>query len=129
MLTSQALNVVTLLERSMHGKDKCSVCGNYTDIIAKVSSKPNILYCNNCRDEEVERLRKNFDLMKFVCIRCGSTNVKKDDLRTGINEDVINVNNSPTDIIIAVYVVARLSCIDCKNIFQVNVLDNGPRSK
>ena len=27
--------------------------------------------------------------MKFVYIRCGSTNVKKDDLRTVINEDVI----------------------------------------
>jgi hypothetical protein len=113
----------------MHGKDKCSVCGNYTDIVAKVSSNPNILYCKICRDEEVERLRKNFDLMKFVCIRCGSTSVKIDDLRTGINEDVINVNNSPTDIIIAVYAVARLSCIDCKNIFHVNVLDNGPRTK
>ncbi|HEY9490937.1 MAG TPA: hypothetical protein VIP56_03050 [Nitrososphaeraceae archaeon] len=67
--------------------------------------------------------------MKFVCIRCGSTNVKKDDLRTGINEDVISVNNSRTDDLIAVYVVARLSCIDCKNIFHVNILDNGPRTK
>jgi hypothetical protein len=113
----------------MHGKDKCSVCGIYGDIIAKVSSEPNILYCKICRDEEVERLRKNFDLMKFVCIRCGSTNIKKDDLRTGINEDVINVDNSPTDFIIAVYAVARLACIDCKNIFHVNVLDNGPRTK
>ena len=113
----------------MHGKDKCSVCGNYTDIAAKVSSDPNILYCKNCRDEEVERLRTNFDLMKFVCIRCGSTNVRKDDLRTGINEDMMNVNSSPTDIIIAVYAVARLSCIDCKNIFHVNILDNGPRTR
>jgi len=118
-----------LLWKSMHGKDKCSVCGNYTDIAAKVSSDPNILYCTNCRDEEVERLRRNFDLMKFVCIRCGSTNVRKDDLRTGINEDMMNVNSSPTDIIIAVYAVARLSCIDCKNIFHVNILDNGPRTR
>lgn len=55
--------------------------------------------------------------------------MKKDDLRTGINEDVINVNNSTTDMIIAAYAVARLSCIDCKNIFHVNVLDNGPRTK
>lgn len=113
----------------MHGKDKCSVCGNYSDIAAKVLSDPNILYCKDCRDDEVERLRKNFDLMKFVCIRCGSTNVKKDDLRTGINEDMMNVNSSPYDIIIAVYAVARLTCIDCKNIFHVNVLDNGPRTK
>ncbi|HSA73345.1 MAG TPA: hypothetical protein VLD84_05255 [Nitrososphaeraceae archaeon] len=113
----------------MHGKDKCSVCGNYTNIVAKVNSRPNILYCKDCRDEEVQRLERNFDLMKFVCIRCGSTNVKKDDLRTGINEDVISVNNSSTDDLIAVYAVARLSCIDCKNIFHVNVLDNGPRTK
>lgn len=55
--------------------------------------------------------------------------MKKDDLRTGINEDVISVNNSRTDDLIAVYVVARLSCIDCKNIFHVNILDNGPRTK
>jgi len=68
-------------------------------------------------------------LIKFVCIRCGSTNVRKDDLRTGINEDMMDVNSSPHDIIIAVYAVARLSCIDCKNIFHVNVLDNGPRTK
>ena len=54
--------------------------------------------------------------------------MKKDDLRTGINEDVISVNNSRTDDLIAVYVVARLSCIDCKNIFHVNILDNGPRT-
>jgi len=113
----------------MLGNDKCSVCGNYTEIVAKVTSDPNILYCKNCRDEEVGRLKKNFDLMKFVCIRCGSTNVKKEDLRIGINEDVINLNNSPNDIIIAVYAVARLSCLDCKNIFHVNVLDNGPRTK
>lgn len=59
------------------------------DIVAKVTSDPNILYCKDCRDEEVQRLGRNFDLMKFVCIRCGSTNVKKDDLRTVINEDVI----------------------------------------
>jgi hypothetical protein len=113
----------------MLGNDKCSVCGNYTEIVAKVTSDPNILYCKNCRDEEVDRLKKNFDLMKFVCIRCGSTNVKKEDLRIGTNEDVINLNNSPNDIIIAVYAVARLSCLDCKNIFHVNVLDNGPRTK
>lgn len=113
----------------MPGKDKCSVCGNHTDIAARVISDPNILYCKNCRDEELQRLGRNFDLMKFVCIRCGSTNVKKDELRTGINEDVINVNNSTIDETIAVYAVARLSCIDCKNIFYVNVLDNGPRTK
>jgi len=30
----------------MHGKDKCSVCGNYTDIVAKVTSDPNIFHVN-----------------------------------------------------------------------------------
>jgi hypothetical protein len=113
----------------MHGKDKCSVCGIYGDIIAKVSSEPNILYCKNCHDEEVERLEKNFDLIKFVCIRCGSMNVKREGLQTGINEDLINAHGSSPDMITAVYAVARLSCIDCKNIFHVNVLDNGPRTK
>lgn len=113
----------------MHGTDKCSVCGNYADIVAKVNSEPNIFYCKNCRDEELERLGRNFDLMKFVCIRCGSTNVKTDGFRTGINEDVIDIKNSTFDVIIAVYAVARLSCIDCKNIFHVNILDNGPRTK
>lgn len=110
----------------MHEKDKCSVCGNYTDIFAKVTSNPNILYCKNCSDVEIERLQKNFMLMKFVCIRCGSTNVIKEDLKIGINEDVINSLN---DIVIAVYAVARLACIDCKNIFHVNFLDNGPRTR
>lgn len=113
----------------MLGKDKCSVCGNHTDIVARVTNDLNILYCEKCRDEEVDRLGKNFDLMKFVCIRCGSINVKREDLRIGINDDVINLNNSHHDIIIAVYAVARLSCLDCKNIFHVNVLDNGPRTK
>ena len=42
---------------------------------------------------------------------------EKDDLRTGINEDVISVNNSTTDCLIAVYAVARLSCIDCQKYF------------
>jgi hypothetical protein len=37
----------------------------------------------------------------------------KNELRTGINEDVISSNNSPIDEVIAVYAVARLSCIDC----------------
>lgn len=113
----------------MHGNHKCSVCGNYADIVAKVATDPNILYCKACCDEEVQRLETNFDLMKFVCIRCGSANVKKEDLRTGINEDVTSVNSSTTDYLIAVYAVARLSCIDCKNIFHVNVLDNGPKTK
>ncbi len=49
--------------------------------------------------------------------------------RIGINEDTMNVTDSPYYMIIAVYAVARLSCIDCKNIFHVNVLDNGPRTK
>lgn len=113
----------------MYRKEKCSVCGIHTEIVAKVTNNSDILYCKDCRDQEVERLRKNFDLMKFVCIRCGSTNVKRDDLRAGINEDVVNLANSPHDMIIAVYAVARLSCIDCKNIFLINVLDNGPRTK
>jgi hypothetical protein len=113
----------------MHGKDKCSVCGIYGDIIAKVSSEPNILYCKNCHDEEVERLEINFDLIKFVCIRCRSMNVKREGLQTGINEDLINAHGASPDMITAVYAVARLSCIDCKNIFHVNVLDNGPRTK
>jgi hypothetical protein len=112
----------------MSGKNRCSVCGNHTDIVAKVISDPNILYCNNCRDEELRRLERNFNLVKFVCIRCGSTNVKKDDLRTGINEDVMNIIASTIDQVIAVYAVARLSCIDCKNNFHVNILDNGPRT-
>lgn len=55
--------------------------------------------------------------------------MKKDDLKTGINEDVTSVNNSSFDDVIAVYAVARLFCIDCKNIFHVNVLDDGPRTK
>jgi hypothetical protein len=110
----------------MHGKDKCSVCGNYTDIFAKVTSDPDILYCKNCSDAEIKRLRKNFILTKFVCIRCGSTNVIKEDLKVGINEDVINSLNG---ILIAVFAVARLACIDCKNVFHVNFLDNGPRTK
>ncbi len=113
----------------MHAEDKCSICGSYADIVARVTSNPNILYCKNCRDLEVKRFAKNFDLMKFVCIRCGSTLVKKEDLRIGINEDVINPNDSPNDMIIAVYAVACLACVDCKNIFIVNVLDNGPRTK
>lgn len=112
----------------MHGKDKCSICGNHTDISAKVNSDPNILYFQDCKDEELERLGRNFELMKFVCIRCGSDNVKKDDFQAGINEDAIDIKNS-TFYVIAVYAVARLSCNDCKNVFHVNVLDNGPRTK
>jgi hypothetical protein len=110
----------------MYAKDKCSVCGNYTYITAKVTSVPDILYCKNCSDAEIERLEKNFILMKFVCIRCGSPNIVKEDLRVGINEDVINSFNG---IVIGVYAVARLACIDCKNVFHVNFLDNGPRTK
>jgi len=113
----------------MHGRGKCSVCGNFTDIVAKVTNDPNILYCKACKDEELRRVTRNFDLMRFVCIRCGSTNVKKDDLRTGINGGVIDITNLTFDDVIAVYAIARLTCIDCKNIFHVNVLDNGPRTK
>jgi hypothetical protein len=125
---SEGLNPVTCARRLMHGKAKCSVCGNYTDIVAKVTSDPNILYCKNCSDAEIEQLGKNFDLMKFVCIRCGSTNVIKEDLKIGINEDVIKLNTSD-DFVIAEYAVARFGCIDCKNVFHVNFLDNGPRTK
>ena len=31
------------------------------DIVAKVTSDPNILYCKDCSDEEVQRLGRNFD--------------------------------------------------------------------
>ena len=50
----------------MHGEDKCNFCGNYTDIVAKVTNDPYILCCKDCRYEEVKRLGRNIDLIKFV---------------------------------------------------------------
>ncbi|HEY9491356.1 MAG TPA: hypothetical protein VIP56_05170 [Nitrososphaeraceae archaeon] len=46
-----------MLGGSMHGKDESSVCGNYMDIVAKVVSDPNILYCKDSRDGKFNVLR------------------------------------------------------------------------
>ena len=43
-----------------------AVFGNYVDIVTKVTSDPYILNCKDCRDEEVKRLGRNIDLIKFV---------------------------------------------------------------
>jgi hypothetical protein len=40
--------------------------GNYADVVAKVTSDPYIVYCKDFRDEEVKRLGRNIDLIKFV---------------------------------------------------------------
>ncbi|HEX7818386.1 MAG TPA: hypothetical protein VF419_03315 [Nitrososphaeraceae archaeon] len=51
-----------------------AVFGNYVDIVTKVTSDPYILNCKDCRDEEVKRLGRNFDLIKFEGIKIRSTN-------------------------------------------------------
>ena len=40
------------------GKDTCSTCGKYTDIEAKVLNEPETLYCKECQDKELKRMRQ-----------------------------------------------------------------------
>jgi transcription elongation factor Elf1 len=61
----------------VHGKDTCTVCGEFKDITAKIFSDYNILFCKQCYDNELERLGDNFNLTKFNCMRCGSAKLQK----------------------------------------------------
>jgi hypothetical protein len=56
-------------------------------------------------------------------MRCGSANVTKDETRTGINEDVREIN-SLTKLIAGLRATARLTCNDCKSVFYTNMLDD-----
>ena len=103
--------------------DTCTVCGKFKDIWAKIFSDYNILFCKQCYDNELDRLKENFDQIKFNCIRCGSSNVTRDESRAGINEDVGEVN-SLTKLTAGLHITARLTCNDCKSVFYTNILED-----
>jgi transcription elongation factor Elf1 len=98
------------------GKDTCSICGKYTDIRANVLNEGETLYCKECRNKELKIRLENFNKIKFYCIKCGSSNVSKNDPKTGI---------SLTDIPNAIYAKAFIACNDCHHRFFVNMEDHG----
>jgi DNA-directed RNA polymerase subunit RPC12/RpoP len=100
----------------LFGKDTCSTCGKYTDITAKVLNEGETLYCKECQDKELKIMLENFNQIKFYCIKCGSSNVTKNDPKTGI---------SLTDVPNAIYAKAFLTCKDCDHRFFVNMEDHG----
>ena len=67
-----------------YGKDICSSCGKHTDIVAKLVEDVDRLYCKECQDKELKMMLENFDQINFYCIKCGSSNVTKDDQKTGL---------------------------------------------
>ena len=100
----------------LFGKDTCSTCGKYTDIMAKVVNEGETLYCKECQDKELKIMLENFNQIKFCCIKCGSSKVTKNDPKTGI---------SLTDVPNAIYANAFLTCKDCDHRFFVNMEDHG----
>ena len=64
------------------GKDTCSSCGKYADIRAKVLNEGETLYCKECHDKELKIMLENFNQIKFYCIKCGSSNLTKNDPKT-----------------------------------------------
>ena len=99
-------------------KDTCGSCGKYTEITAKVLEDVERSYCKECQEKELETLLKNFNQINFHCIKCGSSNVTKNDAKTGI---------SLTDVPNAFYVKAFLTCADCEHRFYINLEDNGKK--
>jgi predicted nucleic-acid-binding Zn-ribbon protein len=100
-----------------YGKDTCSSCGKYTEITAKVLEDAEML-CKQCQDKELKIVLENFNQINFYCIKCGSSNVSKDDVKTGI---------SLTDVPNAFYVNTFLTCGDCKARFYINMEDQGKK--
>ena len=100
----------------MHGKGKCSICGLEKDIVTKVASNGEILYCKKCLDNDIQSMLDNFNRINLVCLKCGSSNIKKDNPKTGINE---------TDIVNGIYTNVLLTCNDCNNRFFVSISDYG----
>jgi DNA-directed RNA polymerase subunit RPC12/RpoP len=98
------------------GKDTCSSCGKYTDITGKVLNEGETLYCRECQDKELKIILENFSQIKFYCLKCGSSNVTKDDPKTGI---------SLTDVPNAMYASTFITCNDCSHRYLVNMEDQG----
>ena len=100
------------------GKDTCSTRCKYTDITAKVLNEPETLYCKECQDKELKRMLENFNQINFYCIQCGSSNVTRNNAKTGI---------SLTDIPNAFYVNGFITCDDCQHTFYINIEDHGKK--
>ncbi|MDP9490538.1 MAG: hypothetical protein M3P28_10135 [Thermoproteota archaeon] len=99
-------------------KDTCSSCGRYTEITAKVLEDVERSYCKECQEKELKTALENFNQINFYCIKCGSSNVSKNGVKTGI---------SLTDVPNAFYVNAFLTCGDCKARFYINMEDQGKK--
>lgn len=73
----------------------------------------------------------NFNLIRFRCIRCGSDNITingprvrvKEDEEIGICEEIFQLNE--TTYLLAQYIIACITCKDCKNRISVTVLNHG----
>jgi hypothetical protein len=98
------------------GKDTCSSCGKYTDITAKVLNQGETFYCKECQDKDLKIILENFNQIKFYCIKCGSSNITKNDSKTGI---------SLTDAPNAIFANAFITCNHCDHRFFVNMEDHG----
>ena len=99
-----------------YGKDICSSCGKHTDIVAKLVEDVERLYCKECQDKELKMTLENFDQINFHCIKCGSSNVTKNDQKTGI---------SLTDVQGMLYANAFITCTNCKHRSFVSIEDHG----
>jgi len=97
-------------------KDTCSSCGKYTEITAKVLEDAKMLYCKECQDKELKIVLEHFNQINFYCIKCGSSNVTKNDAKTGI---------SLTDVPNALFASAFITCNNCGHRFFVNMEDHG----
>ena len=99
-------------------KDTCSSCGKYTEITAKVLEDVETFYCKECQDKKLRTMLENFNQINFYCIQCGSSNVTKNDSKTGI---------SLTDVPNAFYINGFITCGDCEHKFYINMEDHGKK--
>jgi hypothetical protein len=101
-----------------HEKDTCSSCGKYAEITAKILEDVQKSYCKECEGKELNTVLENFNQINFNCIKCGSSNVTKNNSKTEI---------SVTDMPNTLYASAFLMCNDCKQTFYVKMEDRGKK--
>jgi DNA-directed RNA polymerase subunit RPC12/RpoP len=84
------------------------------------------------REKDEQRIKNDFRLMKFRCIRCGFKDIEINEIEPhadGINfRGVGRPANSKDDIETTFYVTGLLFCRRCNHRFHVKILDQGPRN-
>jgi ribosomal protein L40E len=83
------------------------------------------------KQNDYERIIKDFRSIKFSCIRCGSKNIKVMDADShpdGIKVHGVLPTSPSRDNETMLYVVGILICMKCNHRFHVKIFDQGMRN-